>query len=307
MGISIREFQVAMEVFGAKRLEDKIDQRFGHRRLPVFEVAGIRFHHSGSNYILHEASDVILREAIKKSGKKDSGWYEIYSVKLLFIVACMLENKYTAKRVEALLSETYRRLLSSELVRKKKNISKYEFPSMKESKTALMNELCKLVEELDELVNPFGNEELTFREPGTYMDKVRIEMDEVDDEYVKIILRAYAVKTTYLFKPAIGERSYQVEFNEWQVKGDTSISHYRSKYKNAEDEIIFINYKEGASYGNILGNIRLKISLTTGLAWDDYKAVLPKPATQKQIKLMIEHLNRAIINIKRGIIDNITE
>ena len=139
------------------------------------------------------------------------------------------------------------------------------------------------------------------------MDNVRIEVDEVDDEYVKVILYTETVKTTYILKKANDDMSYHVESKEGQIIGDTDIIHYRGKYKNADDEIIFLSYRECNAYGNLPGNIRLKISLTTGLAWNEYEDKLPRLATQKQIKVMIEHLKRVINNIKKVIIDNIVD
>lgn len=315
MGISVKEYQVAMETFGAKRLPDGRGTRYYDYIVPVFQVADVVFRHSASYYVVNGASDTIINNAMAEFNEKHPGgknfWYgEIHSVKGLLTVACMLENKYTKELVEELVNETYKNLLSSKRIRNKRTVSKYEFPSMKEPTVALMEELRKLLDEFDNIVNPFCNRELTIREPGTYMNKINIGIAEEDDaEYTYLNLDAKTVETTYTLNKQPGTWSYVAESSEGHANDfkHTYIYHYRSKHFENEDEIVYLWHMESDKYEELPGNIRLKISLITGLAWNANEENKAKLATQNQIKSIIAYLKQMIVDIKRVIIDNITE
>ena len=57
MGISIAEFRVAMETYGAKRLPDRAGSRTG-TDVPCFAIGDVLFLHSGSYYIVQQGNNV---------------------------------------------------------------------------------------------------------------------------------------------------------------------------------------------------------------------------------------------------------
>lgn len=87
MGITIREFQVAMETYGAERLSNCSGSRYSVS-VPCFNVAGTKFFHSGSYYIVHREKDVpeeIMNRAMAEFGEKHPGgdhfwWGETHSI-----------------------------------------------------------------------------------------------------------------------------------------------------------------------------------------------------------------------------------
>ncbi len=109
MGISIAEFQVAMEAYGAERLPDRKGIRFKDA-VPCFYVRGITFVHSGTYYIVQQgakASKEVMNEAMAEFGEKSPGgenfWFDgIHSVRGLLTLAAMLENKYSKEDISLL-------------------------------------------------------------------------------------------------------------------------------------------------------------------------------------------------------------
>ena len=316
MAISIHEFQVAMETFGAKRLQDRKGRRF-NIFVPCFEIADYVFYHSGSYYIVHNAPDSFIDKAMKEFDEIIPGgynfWYgEIHSVKGLLTVACMLENRYTKELIEELTSETYKKLFDSEFIRKscKTSSQTHEFPFMKESKATLMLELCRLIDEYDNIVNPFTNPEYVFKPPREYTDKINIEVIQ-KEPFASVCLSTKLVELKYVLHGVSIDWSYTADSKVGQSSGFTFINHfYENDCRNGkqyDDEIVYLWYTLSDDYEEIHKDIDLRISLKTGLAWKTNEEEKAKIATQKEIKSMIRHLKRMIKNIKREIIDNMIE
>lgn len=310
MGISIREFQVAMETFGAKRISDGVGSRY---RIPVpcFVVADFVFRHSGSYYIVHNISSTIIEKAMFELNEKHPGgnnfWYgEIHSVKGLLTVACMIEKRYTKEVLETLVNETYKKLLESELIRgvAKTSCKTYDFSVMKESKVMLMSELCRLLDEFDNIVNPFVNAEFSVKEPSSYIDRVGIEVVQ-NHPSARLCLYTNSFELRYVLNGSCVAWSYSAVDNIGQPGGFTLINHYYDNNPMNEnhnnEEIVYLRYTTSDDYEELPNDIDLRISLKTGMAWTTLHEEKSKLATQKEIKLMIRHLKKMIKKAKNDI------
>ena len=159
MGISIREFQVAMETFGAERLPNREGSRYSVL-VPCFQLKGIQFFHSGSYYIVHRGNDVpddIMNRAMAEVGEKHPGgdnfwWGEVHSIRGMLTIATMLRGDYSKDFVDELTNKAYQKVLDCSLI--KRNA---QFPFEFSNHSSKMQELRKLLEEYSDAINPFGN------------------------------------------------------------------------------------------------------------------------------------------------------
>lgn len=311
MAISIREYKVAMETFGAKRLPDGEGSRYKFL-VPRFEVSGYGFRHSGSYYIVQDVPGSIMRMAMAEFNEEYPGgknfWYgEIHSVMGLLTVACMLENKYTRELVEELANETFKTLFDAEFIKEKsKSCCKtFIYPAMKENKAKLMDELLGLVDEFDRTVNPFADSDTTLREPRSYFDKVSIAVTQ--NQYSGTLnLDTNAIDLRYAVGGKGVDWSYSMTANNAVPKvGYTEINHYYENYgKRPAREILFVRYTESDDYDDLPGDIDLRIDLKSGIAWSTHAEETAKPLTQKILKNIIQHLKRMIKMAKCKITDN---
>lgn len=308
MGITIREFQVAMETYGAERLSNCSGSRYSVS-VPCFNVAGTKFFHSGSYYIVHREKDVpeeIMNRAMAEFGEKHPGgdnfwWGEVHSIKGMLTLAAMLEGNYNKERIDELTNETYKKLLDCESIK-----SNVEFP-FHSTHSLKMEELYKVLAEYSNIVNPFANSELQIKDPIQYLDTVEVTlaMQEGRKPYTRLNLST---------------GSYQAKFeddeNSWfydtfvliqrnRNNGYINMGHYYLKGNDGRsvDEVVRLDYNaiEG-SYDDHPNDIDLRISLKTGLAWQTYKEEQAELATDEQIDIMITHLKISIKKIKNKIV-----
>lgn len=306
MGLSIVEFRVAMETYGAKRLDDRFGSRY-NIKVPCFRVSDVVFLHSGSYYIVNrgrEISDEIMNRAMAEFGEKEPGvenyWYkEIHTVKGILTLAAMLENRYSREWINELTNETYKKLLKiSNFVPE----GKADFIS---NHTAKMQELYDTVMEYDKVVNPYNNTELAFREPIEYMGEVGLKV-ALADNYVDVNLKN-SNRYICFHSDEEGWAFLSNGFNDPTKRdggGTTAISHY---YDNGIeevhiDEIVCLEYLSGGGFDKREADIDLRISLQTGFAWEKYKQKEAKLATDEQIDLMITYLKKCIAEIRETII-----
>lgn len=306
MGISIREFQVAMETYGAERLSNCSGSRYPIS-VPCFNVAGTNFLHSGSYYIVQREKRVpeeIMNRAMSEFGERHPGgknfwWGETHSIKGILTLAAMLDGKYSRELVDELTNETYKKLLDCESI--KKNV---EFPF---HKTPKMEELFEVLAEYSNIVNPFGNSELQLKDPIQYLDTVEVALAMQKGSYTRVNLST---------------GSYQANFedneNSWfydsfaliqrnRNNGYINMGHYYLKGNDGRsvDEVVRLYYKAVRdSYGYHPDNLDFRISLKTGMAWKTGKEEQAELATDEQIKVMITHLKISIKKIKNKIVRN---
>lgn len=313
MGISIREYQVAMETFGAKRLTDVEGTRYSYL-VPRFVVSGAEFIHSGSYYIVNSVPDSIMSRAMAElneehPGGKNFWWGEIHSVMGLLTVACMLENKYTKDLVEELTNKTFMTLLDAEFIKEKSKSSckTFEYPPMNENKAKLMTELLELLDEFDRIVNPFADSAIKIKEPRTYFDKVRIAVSQ--RQYSGVLnLETDAIELRYAVGGIGVDWSYSMAANNEAPKaGYTIINHYYDTYNKRNREMLYVRYTETDKHEDLPSNIDLRIDLESGYTWNNYEEKMAKPLNQKTLKTIIRHIKRMINKAKNEIVDNIVE
>lgn len=308
MGISIREFQVAMKTFGATRMEDRYGSRF-KTLVPCFEVRGVEFYHSGSYYIVtgnKKVPDEIMNQAMEEFGEKHPGknnfwWGEIHTVRGILTLSAMLEHRYSKEYVDKLTNQAYQEILSWHAIQSNERTHFY---------ADKMEELCKLVAEYDNMVNPFGNHELKLKQPTEYWDNVQVGLVS-NEKSTHLGINSDAIATEFHTNSTGWNYNTMAWNNEekGQESGYTTISHYfvKGKDEKSSDEVIYLSYTTAGDYGERPGDIDLRISLKTGLAWKSYQERDAKPATKRQIKTMIAYLKRDIDRVKRNIINHMVE
>lgn len=310
MGITIREFQVAMETYGAERLSNCSGSRYSVF-VPCFNVAGTKFFHSGSYYIVHKEKDVpkeIMNRAMAEFGEKHPGgtnfwWGEVHSIKGMLTLAAMLEGNYNKERIDELTNETYKKLLDCASIK-----SNVEFP-FHSTHSPKMEELYRVLAEYSNIVNPFGNSKLKVKDPIQYLDAVEITlaMQEGRKHYTRLNLSTNSSQSKFEDDENGWFYDTFVPIQRNRINGYIHMGHY---YMNGSDgrpvdEVVRLDYKANSdNYDEHPDDIDLRISLKTGLAWETYKEEQAELATDEQIGVMITHLKISIKKIKNKIVRN---
>lgn len=301
-GISIREFEVAMETYGARRLKYTEESRYSIQ-IPYFIVKNTVFKHSGSYYIVQREErvpDELMNLAMAEFGEKAPGgvnfwWGEIHSIKGILTLVSMLDGKYSKELVEKLTIKTYEKLLSSEMI--KENI-KLPFVNTSSEK---MKKLCDFLQEYNNIVNPYKNPDLTFKSPSEYIDKINIKVSE--NKKLKNYRLELKNSSVYVdsARDLVGwnYRSI-VGIQENRKNGEIYCSHYYD-YKT-EDEILYVRESLGSEE-----NVNMKLNLTTGLTWKIGKESCASPVTDEDIDIFIKYLNICINKIQKRIVKYIIQ
>lgn len=308
MGITIREFEVAMETYGAERLNDFSGSRYPVS-VPCFYVAGITFYHSGSYYIVQmgkKVSKEIMDKAMAEFGEKHPGgdnfwWGETHSIRGILTLAAMLDGKYSKEFIGDMTNKTYKKLLDCPSI---KTNAEFPFHSVHSPK---MEKLYKLLAEYSNIVNPFGNSELKFKEPTEYLDTVDVSLAFKKDLYTRLNLSTNSCQTNFNNDKDGWHYNTAVSIQKNHKNGSIHMGHY---YTNGNDnrpidEVVHLSYYvKTNSYNSHPDDIDLRISLKTGLAWQTSKEEEAKLASDEQIEIMITHLQISIKKIKNRIIRN---
>lgn len=314
MGITIRDFQLAMETYGAERLPNCLGSRYDIS-VPCFNVAGTNFFHSGSYYIVQREKKVpeaIMDQAMSELGEKHPGgdnfwWGETHSIKGILTLAAMLDGKYSKELVDELTNETYKKVLDCSSIQ-----SNIEFP-FHNTHSPKIEKLYKLLAEYSNIVNPFGNSEFKLKTPIQYLDvlDVALAMKEGRDHYTQLTLdtKTKSRSAQAIFKEDADGWFYgtTVSIQRNRSNGYISMGHY---YNNGNDnrpvdEVVRLDYTANKdSYDKHPDDIDLRISLKTGLAWQTCKENQAELVTDEQIEVMITHLKISIKKIKNKIVRN---
>ena len=306
MGISIAEFRVAMETYGAKRLPDMYGSRY-FIPVPCFAVGEYVFLHSGTYYIVQRGrtvSEFIMDRAMAEFGEVypggDNFWYgETHSVKGVLTLAAMLEGKYSKEWVDELTNKTYKKLLESSLIHE--NV---EFP-FTDNHSQKMKELYKKLEEFSKIVNPFSNETLNLKEPIEYLNRLKISIAVKENEYVKLTLSEKLTENKFEYYSSGWDYETEMFIRKNGKNSCIYFGHYYRKGDayEPEEEIIRLKYRANSdSYDNYPEDISLSISLKNEFAWPTYKKEMASPVTDEQIDMMITYMNKCIKRIKQRII-----
>ena len=308
MGITIREFQVAMETYGAERLSNCLGSRY-NISVPCFNVAGTHFLHSGSYYIVQREKRVpkeIMNRAMAEFGEKHPGgknfwWGETHSIKGILTLATMLDGKYSRELVDELTNTTYKKLLDCSSIQ-----SNVDFP-FHSTHSSKMVKLYNVLAEYSNIVNPFGNKEFNLKEPIQYLDAVEVTLalKEGRNHYTRLTLSTNSSEAAFVDDEKGWFYDTIVLIQRNRTNGYINMGHYYSNGSDGRpiDEVVRLKYKVNKdNYDNHPNDIDLRISLKTGLAWQTYKEKQAELATDEQINVMITHLNICIKKIGNKII-----
>jgi len=293
MGISIREFEVAMEVYGARRLSDERGSRY-NILVPCFEVEGTVLLHSGSYYIVQRnfvASSDIMEKAISECDEIYPGghnfWYgEIHSIKALFILVSMLEDRYSKEKVRDLINATYKKLFNSKFLTNNANekIKIFDYSFLTSKKAALMSRLCAVINEFDNIANPLSKAEDFAREPVEYLNRVRVKISESNPTFVSSLSNG---STTLVYRVTDSDHqqhSIEVDNEDSWI----TLSHY----SNENDEIIHLSHRWAHDYD--YQDIDWNFSMKSTLIWTTIEPEKTKLATLNELKKIMEYLEMAI-------------
>ena len=257
MSITIREFIVAMETYGARRLNDSLSPVRHDILVPCFDISGTYFLHSGLYYIMRRGNHVpekVMERAMSEFSEKHPGgdnfWNEeIHTIKGLLTLVAMLEGKYSKSLVEEMTNRTYKKLLNCSLIK-----NNYPLP-FHENHAGKMDILYKT---LDEYKN---------------IDSVVPIQKDYKNGHIHL---------------------------EYYCENENGI--------NPVDELVHFYYKfDEECYMINPNDLDLKISLQTGLAWQDNKKMLAKPVTDAQIGIMLFHLKVTIKKIKYNMVKHMMQ
>jgi hypothetical protein len=308
MGISIAEFRVAMETYGAKRLPDREDS-VDSVPLPCFVVGGVQFLHSGQHYIVQRGNkvpDEIMDKAMEEFGEEFPGsdnflWDEIYSIKGILTLVAMLEGRYSKKLVDELANTTYKKLLKCPLIQ-----TNVEFP-FQSNQSPKMEELYQKLAEYSNIVNPFGNDTIDLKEPIDFDGlKLSIASKEGKKPHVLLVLGGRLSRVVYANNSYGWSYDTSIHIQKNGKNGYIQLDHFyiNGNDRRPDDEVIWLDYSVNRdSYAHHHpDDIDLSISLKTGLAWHAYNKEQATPATDEQVDIMITYLNVCIKEIKKRII-----
>lgn len=286
-GITINEFTVAMETYGANRLENRSGSRYPVS-VPCFEVCGVAFMHSGSYYIVQrdrKVPDDIMNQAMAKFGAEHPGdrknywWGEVHSIKGMIVLASLLEGKYATELVDELTNNAYKRLLAETA----ENIKTVEEIQFKKINTRKMKELRNVLSAYSQVVNPFCYVSLS-----SNTSSVDYRKDIEGWSYQSGIILQRNRRNKYL-----------------------KIGHYYNNGldKHSVDEVIYVDYSDRADRGyyDHPDDLDLRISLKTGLAWKTYHEDQAHLATDKELDIVISHLKDSIKRIKHRIVNKMVQ
>ena len=314
MSITIREFIVAMETYGAKRLNDSLSPVRHDILVPCFNISGTYFLHSGLYYIISRGNNVpvkVMERAMSEFSEKHPGgdnfWNEeIHTIKGLLTLVAMLEGKYSKSLVEEMTNRTYKKLLNCSLIK-----NNYPLP-FHENHAGKMDILYKTLDEYKNIVNPYGNNELDLKDPIEYLDCINVSLEkwEGKNPYTSLILSSNSCQAKYKEDENGCFYDSVVPIQKDYKNGHIHLEYYCENENgiNPVDELVHFYYKfDEECYMINPNDLDLKISLQTGLAWQDNKKMLAKPVTDAQIGIMLFHLKVTIKKIKYNMVKHMMQ
>lgn len=312
-GISINDFVVAMETYGATRVENTLG--YEYTSAPCFVVGnGVTLMHSGLYYAIqrnNKASKEIMDQAMAVFGEKYPGgnnfwWGNIISIPGLLTLASMLDGKYSKELVDQLTNEVYKKLLDNPEI---KSNEKIVFTDTNSSKMKLLKEL---ISEYDSVINPFGNPQLRFKDPIEYLDTITpVIISKPDSPSKKTCINLFTKKIDIrLLKDNTGFAYQSTIFMQKDYgRKILTINHYynnEKKVHDPNDEVIMVDYY-GVNKKRIItshpDDFSIRISLKTGLAWEDNDESLIAPVTDEELDFVISLLKLSVQKIKNKILN----
>lgn len=306
MSITFKEFETAMETYGAQRLEDQ-DGYEWNGKVPAYQIAGVTYTHSGSNYIRYQSDspiDIILALAKVESGEKEPGeedfWKrEIHSVRGLLTLVTMVDEKYSKNFVDDLNNTIYKKLWDNPEFKKNNSVV------FRNLKTNNAYELYNLLSDFSRIINPFADICVETKEPIDYIDNTKLDI-EINDRFVQFWLTNTPCQVT--FKTGNDGWMYDATatIDRKYHKALLCIGHYYNNGSDGRpvDEVVRLDYIERNTEDSEISeeDIDLRISLKNGLAWSEEQSVeKAKPVTEEQVEEMITHLKILMKKVQKRI------
>ncbi len=306
MSITFKEFEVAMETYGAQRLEDQ-DGYEWNVKVPAYQIAGVTYVHSGSNYVRYQSDspiEIMLALAKVESGEKEPGeedfWErEIHSVRGLLTFVTMVDEKYSKNFVDDLMNTIYKKLLDNPEFKKNNSVV------FRNLKTNNAYELYNLLSDFSRIINPYADIFVETKEPIDYIDNTKLGI-AVEDRFVQFWLTNTPCQVT--FKNGNDGWMYDATatIDRKYYKGVLCIGHYYNNGTDGRpvDEVVRLDYIERNNEESEMSeeDIDLRISLKTGLAWSEKQSIKEaKPVTEDQVEEIIAHLKVLIKKVQKRI------
>lgn len=298
MSITTRQFILAMETYGAKKMPDMRSPKT-HLTVPSFKVGGFVFYHSGDDCIFSiiQIKQEILLQAMRQCGESFPRSYQgIYSIEVMLTLAAMIDNKYSKNFVDGMINEIYQKLLMEMDIHRK---VEFPFPSTHLPK---MEELCELLPEYSQVVNPFESG-IKLKEPVDYLNRIKLRLN--DENHTRLFLFTESVETLFLKDTSGWMYHSKCSIQKNQKIGELVIEHNYNDGSDNEfplDETVLFSYKEDEKKS---AEYILEISLKTGLAWENYEKENALPVTEKQMEEMVDCVKTSIQQIRKNIINYI--
>lgn len=193
-----------------------------------------------------------------------------------------------------MINETYQKLLEELDIHSNPEIPFYNTDSPK------MEELCKLLAEYSKIVNPFGSGK-KLKDPIDYLNLIERMLSSENN--TRLCLSTKSACTLFI-KDKSGWMYHSKCYDKRKHnKSAIIIEHIYNDgtdEKSPLDEVVLLSNYEEIEDGQ---DSTLEISLKTGLAWENYEEENAKPATDAQIKTIIDCLKISIEEIQRNIVN----
>lgn len=313
MGISLKEFEVAMETLEAKRLYDN--------NAMCFHINGITFKQPFSRYSVTcdiKLPEGILNSAMTELGESPPGKYhfqsgEIHSILGILTIATMLKGNYSRELLDELTNKTYDKLFNDYGIKNSE-------PEFSPTQSVKLKELRKLVKEYDDIVFPYGSD-YKLKPYSEYIDKVDLSVDDTYDIDIpkEFTLSSFSQKgyVELTLSSVLGNK-YLCFLHAQENHMQGSLSMYHCTGNNPSENIIYLSFVPVISEKNIFKSklllhpniLELCISLNDGNVQSTKNIWTSKqnqlfPATDEQLTTMITHLKHAIKKIKQIITHHI--
>lgn len=311
MAISLKEFQVAMDVLDAQKLYDRELSIYDNILVPCFKVGDVTLTYSGFSYIEPLGSIIpknIFFQAIVEFGQElldsfDLEYGTVLTLRGLVVISLMLQNRYSKELANSLIDRIYSILLSYPKIKFNFGIPFTLVPSSK------IKELCAVVSEYDNCVNPFATYYYVLRPASSFLDDVTVNLIVEETDIVNLTLYSKMLNTEF----RMSVDGFQYFTCAWYDslksihRPHVAVTHlfHTGHDGNPVDEIISIDRSIIGHLNCHPNDVHLNISIHSGLAWETGNKHQATIATDEQIDIAIAFLRSSIRKIRNNILSNI--
>lgn len=299
MGISIREFETALNLVKAER------QNTTNLSVSIFKIGTTQLVHYGGNYATYKDTDSILPKeivdnAIQILGQKqrDIIWNEIHSTKGLIVFVLLIQEKYTKNEFNRLVDKVYNKLFNNSLLQR-------QYLTTLSIHSPEAQKLKALLLQYDKITNPYYSL-VSLKPASAYLDQLKLDLtfDSSSMELPNIKVNSTTkLGTTAEFTSSPFQVSYYTEYlNDESTETYTGYKSFKHTYTfdyafSLLNEFLLVNLHSTDEDSS------LSINLTKGLIWSSERPAIP--LTDVHINLLIKYLEECIMRITRCITCNI--